>query len=74
MARLQTVTITSATPGATVRYTTNGNEPTESDPDVPPGGVVMDQSLTLKARAFKTGMPASAVTSGAWSAEGERAE
>ncbi|HET7294697.1 MAG TPA: chitobiase/beta-hexosaminidase C-terminal domain-containing protein [Vicinamibacteria bacterium] len=57
------VTIATATPGSTVRYTTNGNDPTSSDPVVPGGGVLLDQSLTLKARAFKTGVTDSAVKS-----------
>jgi alpha-tubulin suppressor-like RCC1 family protein len=54
-----TVVLTSVTPGATVRYTTNGAIPTESDAPAPIGGVVVDQTLTLTARAFKAGMPAS---------------
>jgi hypothetical protein len=54
-----TVVLTSATPGATVRYTTTGAIPTESDAVAPGGGVVVDQTLTLTARAFKAGMPAS---------------
>jgi alpha-tubulin suppressor-like RCC1 family protein len=59
----RTIVITSATPGATVRYTTNGATPTESDPVVPGGGVLVDRSMTLSARAFLTGSPASYVTS-----------
>jgi alpha-tubulin suppressor-like RCC1 family protein len=54
-----TVVVTSVTPGATVRYTTTGAIPTEADAVVPGGGVVVDQTLTLTARAFKAGMPAS---------------
>jgi alpha-tubulin suppressor-like RCC1 family protein len=49
----KTVTISTETNGATVLYGING-DPTET---VPPGGVQVDQSLTLKARAVKVGMP-----------------
>ncbi len=50
-----TVQITTATPGATVRYTTTGAVPTESDAPVPGGGLLVDQPQTLTARAFKSG-------------------
>ncbi len=57
---VQTVTVTCATPGATIHYTTNGADPTESDPVVASGGTVqITESTTLKARAWKTGMPPS---------------
>jgi alpha-tubulin suppressor-like RCC1 family protein len=56
----QTVTVAVATPGATIHYTTSGNEPTEADPVVASGATVaIDQSYTLKAKAWKTGMLAS---------------
>jgi alpha-tubulin suppressor-like RCC1 family protein len=59
-----TVTVTSATPGATIRYTTNGADPGDSDATVPvTGGVAINQSQTLKARAWKPGSAPSAVTS-----------
>ena len=57
----QTVAITDATPGAEIHYTTNGVDPTTTDPLVPPGGVAIDRSMTLKAKAWKTGMPFSQV-------------
>jgi hypothetical protein len=53
----QTVVITCATDGATIHYTTNGNDPTESDPTIASGGTVLvsvDPPTTLKARAWKT--------------------
>jgi len=53
----QVVTLTTATSGATIHYTTNGNDPTEADPSG--GAVNVDRALSLKARAFKTGMTAS---------------
>jgi alpha-tubulin suppressor-like RCC1 family protein len=56
----QTVTITTETPGATIHYTTNGAEPAESDPVIASGGTVtVNQSMTLKAKAWKTGLAAS---------------
>ncbi len=48
----QYVTVNCATPGAIIRYTTNGLEPTESDALIS-GPVAIDRSLTLKARAWK---------------------
>jgi alpha-tubulin suppressor-like RCC1 family protein len=52
------VVLTSATPGAVIHYTTNGLDPTPSDPSVASGGAVsVDRSLVLKARAFAAGYP-----------------
>jgi alpha-tubulin suppressor-like RCC1 family protein len=52
----QTVTVSTATPGATLHYTTNGADPTTTDPTVVSGGTVaVGQSLTLKAIAVKAG-------------------
>jgi hypothetical protein len=59
----KTVHVTEATPGAAIHYTTNGADPTESDPTVVSGGaVVVDHGLTLKARAFQAGLVPSSVT------------
>jgi sulfatase modifying factor 1 len=50
------VIITCTTPDAVIHYTTNGNDPTENDPIVASGGsVTVDHSLTLNAKAWKTG-------------------
>ena len=58
----QIVTLGGATTGALIHYTTNGAEPTQSDPSVSPGGTVnITQSGTLKAKAFTSGMPPSDV-------------
>lgn len=55
----KTVVVTVDTSGATIRYTQNGADPTETDPTVASGGSVsVTSSQTLKARAWKTGMPA----------------
>jgi alpha-tubulin suppressor-like RCC1 family protein len=56
------VAVTTGTSGATIRYTTNGVDPTSSDPIVS-GNISVTQTLTLKARAFKSGMADSVVAS-----------
>jgi alpha-tubulin suppressor-like RCC1 family protein len=57
------VTITCATPGATIHFTTNGNEPTESDPVFAPGNVLRLSAFTfLRARAWKAGLIASSTS------------
>jgi hypothetical protein len=57
------VTITCATPGATIHYTTNGNEPTESDPVIASGNTVHLIGFTfLRARAWKPGLIPSSTT------------
>jgi alpha-tubulin suppressor-like RCC1 family protein len=56
------VTVATATAGATIHYTTNGVEPSEADPTLASGSAVsVTQSLTLKAKAWKSGIPASNV-------------
>jgi alpha-tubulin suppressor-like RCC1 family protein len=58
----QNVTVSTTVSGATIHYTTNGVDPTESDPTVASGSTVaVTQSLTLKAKAWKTGWTPSAV-------------
>ncbi len=60
------VSIGSATPDAVIHYTTDGSLPTESSPtfsDV----VTIDQSETIRARAFKAGVPTSHVSSASYS-------
>ncbi len=63
------VTVSCATAGATIRYTTNGSEPTESSPAVASGGTVsVPVPGTLKAKAFKSGMNPSATKSANYTA------
>lgn len=58
----QALVMTTATSGATVRYTTTGVDPTESDPVTPGGGLTIDRAMIVKARAFKSGFPQSGVS------------
>ena len=53
----QTVAINCATPGATIRYTTNGSDPTESNGTVISSGatVQVGSSMILKAKAWASG-------------------
>jgi len=59
----QSVTISTTTSGATIRYTTDGSTPTSSSGTVYSGAVPVSSSLTLKAVAYKAGMTDSAVAS-----------
>jgi hypothetical protein len=59
----QSVTITSSTSGATIRYTTNGTNPTSTTGTVYSGQVSIAATTTLKAIAYKSGMTDSSVTS-----------
>ena len=52
-------TASSATSGAVIHYTTNGNEPTEADPVFPGGGLSITQSIGLKLKAWASGRPPS---------------
>ncbi len=59
-----TVTVSAATAGATIHYTLDGNVPTEADASIASGGtILLDRNRAVKARAWKTGMPASSVAS-----------
>jgi alpha-tubulin suppressor-like RCC1 family protein len=48
--------------GATLRYTTNGADPTEADTTIASGGTItVDKSMVVKVRAWQSGLAASAV-------------
>ena len=49
------VTITTATAGATIRYTTDGSTPTETNGTVYSGPVSITKTTVLRAAAFKSG-------------------
>lgn len=55
------VTITTSTPGATIRYTTDGSTPGESNGTVYTGPISITQTTALRAAAFKAGWEATNV-------------
>jgi hypothetical protein len=60
----QDVVITCETNGAVIHYTTNGAEPTQSDPSISSGGTVrVAHSGVLKAKAFSSGLSPSKTAS-----------
>ncbi len=60
----QTVTITSATSGASIRYTTDGSTPTETNGTFYSGPVDISSTTTLKAVAYESGFSDSPATGG----------
>jgi hypothetical protein len=62
----QNVTMTSSTLGATVRYTTDGTDPTSTTGTVYSGPVSTTSPVTYKARAFLSGSIDSGVSTGAY--------
>jgi uncharacterized repeat protein (TIGR03803 family) len=65
-ASAQSVTLVSATSGATIRYTTNGTTPTETVGTVYTVPVSISANATLKAIAYKGGLADSSVISDAY--------
>ncbi len=61
----QDVTISCTTPDAVIHYTTNGDDPTESDSTYS-SPIHIDSTTTLKARAYKSGWNPSGVESGTY--------
>ncbi|MBF0523674.1 MAG: chitobiase/beta-hexosaminidase C-terminal domain-containing protein [Deltaproteobacteria bacterium] len=67
----QSVTIACATPGATIRYTTDNSTPTSSSTQYTTAiSVPLNTNMTIKAKAFKTGWVDSAVASGVYNVGG----
>lgn len=64
------VTITTGDPGATLRMTLSGVDPTSTDPVVASGSSLLVGAYTLKVRAFKSGAIDSAVTAGIYTLTG----
>jgi len=62
----QTVTITCATGGATIRYTTDGSTPSETNGTIYSTPINIAATTTLKAIAYQNGMLSSTVTSGVY--------
>jgi len=59
----QTVSLVSATPGATIRYTTDGSTPTETYGILYSGPITIDQDITVEAVAYESGLATSSVNS-----------
>jgi endoglucanase Acf2 len=59
----QSVTMSDSIQGTTIRYTTDGSTPTESNGTVYTGSFVISSSQTIKAIAYESGMTDSAVVS-----------
>lgn len=62
------VTLSTATSGAAIYYTTDGTDPEDFSTEYS-GAFTVSQSLTVKARAYKSGMNASSITSAAFTIE-----
>ena len=62
------VSITCSTSGATIRYTTNGSNPTSSSP-IYSSPISITSTTTLKAKAFKSGWNESAIANSSYSIE-----
>jgi alpha-tubulin suppressor-like RCC1 family protein len=67
----QSIAITDAVPGALIRYTTNGQEPTILDPLIDSGGSIVVGNFTLKAKAFAANMPPSDTASAQYVKSGD---
>jgi hypothetical protein len=72
-ASAQSVTISSTTSGATIRYTTDGSTPSATVGTVYTSPVNIASTATLKAIAYKSGMTDSAVTTGDYTIGGSNA-
>jgi unsaturated rhamnogalacturonyl hydrolase len=59
----QTVTISTTTGGASIRYTTDGSTPSEAAGTIYSGPVSISSTATLKAIGYESGMTDSAITS-----------
>ncbi len=66
----QTVGVTTATPGATVRYRLDGQEPTASDPAIGPTQGLFVGDYTLTAKAWKAGATPSATRTATYAVSG----
>lgn len=68
----QNVVLSTLTPGASIYYTTNGDEPTmASTLYAAPIAVALNSNVTIKARAYKTGWITSGVSSASYSVTGQ---
>ena len=66
----QSVTISTATNGASIRYTTDGTTPSSTAGTVYSSAVSISATTTLQAVAYKTGLTNSAIASGVFTIDG----
>jgi alpha-tubulin suppressor-like RCC1 family protein len=58
-------TVTCATPGAVIHYTTNGLDPTEADPEIVSGSsILVDRATQIRVKAWRAGEGESAIQTG----------
>ncbi|HEX8705414.1 MAG TPA: polysaccharide lyase family 7 protein [Myxococcaceae bacterium] len=62
----QTVTLSSATSGASIRYTTDGSTPTSTSGTLYSGPLTISATTTVRAIAYQSGLANSPVTSGTY--------
>jgi len=68
----QGIAVSCATPEATLYYTTNGNDPAQTDRTIVSGQTVtVNRPMTLKAKAFHTTLGESAVVEGSYGIFGQ---
>ena len=67
------ITVSTATPGATINYTLNGSEPTASSPVIASGSTLIVGAFTLKAKASKASLTTSATATAAYEVTGTAA-
>ena len=66
----QTVTLSTATPGASIRYTTDGSTPTETSGTLYSAPIAVSSTSTIQALAYASGMTDSIVSSAAYTISG----
>jgi len=66
----QTVTLSTTTAGASMRYSSDGSTPSESSGVLYSGPIAVSSNTTIKAMAYASGMTDSAVSSAAYSISG----
>lgn len=67
------VTVSTATPGATINYTLDGSEPLVTHPTIASGGSLVVGNFTLKAKAWGSGQTSSPTASAAYTVTGTSA-
>ena len=65
-ATAQSVTLSTSTPGATIRYTTDGSTPSETVGTMYAGAIAVASSVTIRAVAYLSGWTTSSVSNGGY--------